>query len=469
VLADEASDFAATAPKAHALMRRLLASLAFTVLALPPGFASAAGLSVARFGGEHGNPMATNATAIFYNPAGIADSSGGHVFGDANLAFRRATYTHESAPTDAPVPPGAEGANTGRATMFNVLVEPFVGATYKFGHVAVGAAYFVPFGGQNTWDKNDAFQGNGRFPGAVDGVQRWYTIQGALRSSFLSVAGAYDFGNLSAGISVNLIDTIVNTVQARNATGDNDVRNEGRAWLDAQSWDVSVGAGLAYRPIHNLRLGLSYQSRPNFGGDIRATGDLHLFTGSRTDSRIAFTTNLPDIVRGGAAYRPNDRIELRLFGDYTRWSALEHQCVMAEASSCNINADGSAATGSEVDLNFVRNWHDTFAVRAGGSYFLTPKVELYAGVGYTSNAVPNSTLEPALLDFNAMSAAVGGVFSLFDRVQLGTTYTQVFYISRDTTGQSIHAAELGASRSPDSGGKYTLALGLLNVNVDVAF
>jgi long-chain fatty acid transport protein len=90
-------------------------------------------------------------------------------------------------------------------------------------------------------------------------------------------------------------------------------------------------------------------------------------------------------------------------------------------------------------------------------------------VGYTSNAVPNSTLEPALLDFNAMSAAVGGVFSLFDRVQLGTTYTQVFYISRDTTGQSIHAAEQGASRSPDSGGKYTLALGLLNVNVDVAF
>jgi long-chain fatty acid transport protein len=414
--------------------------------------------------------MTAEATAIFYNPAGIADSEGGHVFGDVNLAFRHATYTHAGAPTDAPVPPGAEGANTGKATLFNVIAEPFVGATYKLGGFALGAAYYIPFGGMNHWSENDAFRGNSQYPGAVDGVQRWYAIQGELRSAFFSLAGAYDFGQVSAGLSANLIQTIANTVQARNAGGDNDVRNEGRAWLDATSWNVSMGFGVAYEPMRQLRLGLSYQSRPGFGGDIRATGDLHtVFAGSQTNTKVAFTTDLPDIVRAGAAYRPTDKVELRLFGDYQRWSVLENQCIMAEASTCVLNPDGSAAPQSNVILNFTRNWHDTFGIRAGASYYANSDVEVLAGAGFASNAVPSSTLEPALLDSNVITASVGGVFRIWDRLRVATTYTHAFYFSRDTTGQSIHPTLQTPSRSPDSGGKYTLTTGLLNVNVDFAF
>lgn len=439
---------------------------------LVPAVADGAGLSVARFGGEHGNPMTTEATAIYYNPAGIADSEGGHLFGDVNLAFRHATYTHQASATDAPVPPGGQGANTGKATLFNVIAEPFVGATYKLGRFAIGAAYYIPFGGQNHWSKNDAFEGNNNYPGAVDGVQRWYAIQGELRSAFFSLAGAYDFGPVSIGLSANLIDTVANTVQARNATGDNDIRNEGRAWLDARSWDLSMGVGVAYKPMRQLRFGLSYQSRPGFGGGIRATGDLHtFFNGNQTSTKIAFTTDLPDVVRVGASYRPTDKIELRLFGDYQRWSVLEHQCVMAEASMCDLNPDGSvrAGTSNDVILNFARNWQDTFGIRAGASYFMNRTVELLVGAGYASNAVPNSTLEPALLDSNVVTAAVGGVFGIFGRLRLATTYTHAFYFSRDTTGQSIHATLQSPSKSPDSGGKYALGVGLFNVNVDFAF
>src|SRR5689334_5304902 len=104
-----------------------LASMLFVV----PGVARASGLSVARFGAEHGHPMTTTAPAIFYNPAGIAGSEGGHLYGDLVLAWRRATY--DRATSDTVVPPGADGTNTGRATLFNVLAEPFVGATYRLG------------------------------------------------------------------------------------------------------------------------------------------------------------------------------------------------------------------------------------------------------------------------------------------------------------------------------------------------
>jgi hypothetical protein len=91
------------------------------------------------------------------------------------------------------------------------------------------------------------------------------------------------------------------------------------------------------------------------------------------------------------------------------------------------------------------------------------------GAGFSSKAIPSSTLEPALLDFDALSVSGGVAFQALRNLRLSTTYTQVIYFSRDTTGQSIQSQLEPPSRSPDSGGKYTLVLGLLNVNAAFAF
>ena len=81
---------------------------------LAPRTASASGYSVARFGGEHGHPTTTNATAIYYTPAGIGMSEGIHAFVDVSAAWRRVTWEHSAAPTDDT---SVDGANTGRAKL----------------------------------------------------------------------------------------------------------------------------------------------------------------------------------------------------------------------------------------------------------------------------------------------------------------------------------------------------------------
>lgn len=438
----------------------------------------ASGISVARFGSEHGHPTTTNPTAIFYNPAGIGKSDGGHGYADLNTAWRHSTYERPASPSDDPAPAGGEGANVGKASLLNLSFSPFLGATYALAPIAVGLAYYTPYGGQSTWSRNDRFENDTQFPGAVDGVQRWYSIEGEIRSSFFSAAVAYDFGIVSVGLSANLIQTVVHTIRARDPTGGNDLRDEGRSWIDVDSWDFSAGAGVVFEPIHRkLLLGLSYQSRPSFGGGITASGTLTtvLANGARDSNHIDFHTNLPDVIRAGGSYRASDDLELRLFGDYQRWSALQNHCVSPAGASCAIASDGSAKPGSEVILNQVRDWHDTFGVRAGASYWLDRDVETFAGLGFASNAIPDKTLEPALLDFNTISAAIGGTLALTESIHFGASYTQVFYISRDTTGESIHPTLTGPnglgspSRNPDSGGKYAQQLGIVNVNLDVAF
>src|SRR5688572_17128865 len=91
------------------------------VIWLSPTTVSAAGFAAARFGGEHGSVVTTNPTALYYNPAGLGFSEGTHVFVDATVALRNVTWLHPTSPDGTADPPDADGANTGKAELSNVL------------------------------------------------------------------------------------------------------------------------------------------------------------------------------------------------------------------------------------------------------------------------------------------------------------------------------------------------------------
>jgi long-chain fatty acid transport protein len=99
------------------------------------------------------------------------------------------------------------------------------------------------------------------------------------------------------------------------------------------------------------------------------------FGGQISEDDVELHQDLPDVYRLGIRGRPAKDIELRLFGDFTRWSQMERQCAVLQ--------------------NQPRNWNDTFGVRAGASLWTNKATELLAGAGYSSNAVPDETLERA--------------------------------------------------------------------------
>ncbi len=448
-----------------ALSVGLLGGLVWTGPALAGGFATA------RFGGEHGNPITSNPTAVYYNPAGIAESEGIHLFLDGNLALRAASYTHTQAASDDVTVPEA---NTGEASLFNLAASPMLGASARLGDLALGAGVYVPFGGAASWDTNSAFEENGELAGPVDGVQRWHSIESSLQAMFFTLAAAYKIPALplSLGVSGNLIRAQVKTVRARNASGDNALATEGRSLLEVSGLHASFGVGALLEAMpEKLWIGASYQSRPNVTGGETLEGTLtNRFSGvSSGATDVELHQDLPDIVRLGARFVPAERLEVRLFGDWTRWSSMENQCLTQVGAACEIRSDGSAADPATVVQNIVRRWRDTFGVRAGVSYWPQPAIELLGGVGYDSNAVPDDTLDPSATDFHDVSFAVGGRFQVAKQLHLGASYTHLFYVSRDTAGKSITAGLSGNSRAPDSGGLYTQTIGVLNLNVDVGF
>ena len=58
----------------------------------------------------------------------------------------------------------------------------------------------------------------------------------------------------------------------------------------------------------------------------------------------------PDIVRLGASFRPTKKTEIRLDGEFVRWSVFENQCVVQKGAECRLDANGGQPADGKVVL-----------------------------------------------------------------------------------------------------------------------
>ncbi|NVB36674.1 outer membrane protein transport protein [Pseudenhygromyxa sp. WMMC2535] len=473
--------------------------------------AQASGISTARFGGEHGHPTTENATAIYYNPGAIALSKGTHVYVDGMMALRWVSYDRPASAVDTQNKvegaPNvsldyAPGANDGKASLFNVAGAPYLGVTSDFGTdlVYAGASFSVPFGGGASWNKNERYANSELYPGAYDGQQRWFAIDGNLRSMYFTGAIAFKIkpAKLTIGFSGSAIYSSLDTVRARNADSsdnlvsgtseENFTLKEGRSWLKASGWQGGFGVGLTAEPIDDvLWIGASYTSQPNVSGGMTLKGTLtNIFGASPAadTTEIELTQSMPDIVRFGFRVRPIPKLELRMFGDYTRWSVLDKQCVLiadVDDRKCEFaNADTAledpssfGGDGGEdtlgVTQHLPRFWKDAGGVRVGVGYWFVPELETYLGVGYDSSAIPPETVDPVLFDMDKVSVSIGALWQAHRHVAMGATITQLIYFPLDTKGRSVFDDFQSPTRQPSADGVYKQAMTVGNLYLDLSF
>ena len=433
-----------------------------------PQSAAASGFAVAHFSGEHGHPTTENATALYFNPAALSQAEGLHLFTDLSIAVRRVTYDRPRAPSDAPDPPDAVGANVGRATLVNPLVNPVLAASLKLGKLSLAAGFFTPFGGSVSWKLRPEFASS-PYPGVVDGVSRFHSIEGEIVSSQFSLGGAWHFAGtgLSVGLSASVIRSWISDVRAWSAGG-NDVTHEGRSLVEVSGYSVGFGVGGLYEVTPNvLWLGLSYQSRPNVSGGMRLHGSLENDIGGPSGANVDVIYDLPDIIRWGARYRPRPNLELRAFGDYTRFSAFKNQCAVVSGTPCALTTNGAEVTGAQVLQNIPRDYRDSVGVRVGLSAWTSPSFEFFSGLGFESSAVPESTMDPGLPDWAGASFALGGRVALGKRMHAALSYTHFVFVPREVHGKLAEYSP--PSRAPDASGHYSQQVGVANANLDVAF
>ena len=297
---------------------------------------------------------------------------------------------------------------------------------------------------------------------------------------YIALGAAYRIEalGLSIGAAGNLVFSQIDSLRARNIDGTDDlvipgttILKEGRSQLIASGWQGAFGLGAIWQPMDNLWVGLSYQSRPNVAGGMELRGTLRNTFGTAppTESDVTVTQDLPDSVRLGARWRPFPELEVRLFGDWTQWNAYRRQCILDandENRSCDRVRGGAAGPdASGINAILERRWVNTWGVRAGVSYQLLASLELSGGFGYDSSAIPDATLDPALVDMDKGTLTVGAAYSIFEGLLVHLTFTQVIYADRNLPRGAYLVLE-PPSRQPDASGLYRQVVSLFNVAVE---
>jgi len=417
---------------------------------------------------------------MYYNPAGLALGEGTFVLVEGTFAWRSVTYDRDPGAIDNPGTGTPDPAvNSGESSLSNIIISPFIGVKTDFGvkGLGVAAGFYTPFGGQAVWDENSAFEGNTQYPGAVDGPQRWHNIEGVIRSSYITLAGAYRLpANISIGVGANLVLSVIDTIRASNVDGSDDVvtsvGGEGRAWVDSSGTSFSVSAGIAWNPRPDVVIGISYQAQPGFG-QISNEGTLHLKFGSlnASETPVLVYQSLPDILRFGAQFRPTPKIEVRAWGSYENWSNFERQCIVnstVDEPGCDLTPEGRPVRADSGVLNNIpREWKDAFSARLSGSYFLNSDTELVLGLGYDGNAVPDKTMEASLPDWDDITATIGGIFDI-GNLELSVTLLGVFGLER-TVEPTDPPPFMTPSRVPDGAGTYSSLVLVLQLGVGYNF
>jgi long-chain fatty acid transport protein len=455
--------------------------------------AHAGGFAVGRYAGELGNVATDHPTALYFNPAGLALGSGWRIYAEGLLAWRTVEYDRpEGAISNvvegedqAGTPESAIDANAGKAKLSNILASPFLGVVSDFGipNLGVGVGAYFPFGGQATWDKDDSFEGDEQYPGAVDGTQRWATIDGELRTLYVTLAGAYRFPGprLSIGAGVNFTQSNIVTTRARTPQGNDDLVGggggvaEGRSLIDTKGFAIAASIGVNWEALPGLWIAASYQSQPGFGNSTQSGTLTNKFGSLEADaSDIYLEQELPDIARIGARYRPMPNVELRLSGDFQRWSVFENQCLLRSDSNtsdkCRIDANGDT-DDERVIVNIPRAWDNTFGIRAGGSYWFTPELEVNAGLNYDSSAVPDLTMEASLPDANKHIGMAGIRWAaLPEQLFVLFSANNVFYFKRTIEPRMDGVlGTIAPSSVPDGAGSYKQNVLYFNLGAEYQF
>jgi long-chain fatty acid transport protein len=333
--------------------------------------------------GEAFAATADNASAIYYNPAGISQLQGGNFRGGIYGIYLPVSY--ES-------PDGRTFHNK----------KTLQGAPQLFGTYAAegsplsfGLGLYAPYGLGLNWPQDTGFR--------TVGIESQLTYL-----SFNPVVAWQLLPNLSigGGITINYA-----TADVRSGLVWPD-RNNDLFRFKGDGWDVGYNLGALWRLHEKVSIGVSFRSSTsvNLKGHTEyynnvALGPVPAFP----QQRVSAQTEVPFPLNAvfGISYRPTPRWNFEFDADYTDWSPLD-----------TVTIKQARAFGSLLpkDIPATLDWQPAWYYKFGGTRYFEKGWSVSAGYIYSESAMPDAHFNP-LIDDSArhwLSVGTGFKRSRFD-------------------------------------------------------
>lgn len=322
---------------------------------LPEQSASAMGMASAFVG------QADDASAVWYNPAGMTQLSGTQVMGGLIAIYPAITHENNT------VNPG-----TIDVSKREIHLPIHLYATYNTNdQLSFGIGVNNPFGLATDWDKTNS-------------AAKYVATYSKVVTTEINPNFAYKVnGNLSvaAGIAyVKLRATLEKTTNLGLGT-DTNFRLSG----DGDGWGVN--AAVLYKISDSIGAGLSYRSRVKVDID----GNAELSGGASASASTSIT--LPDLIQAGVSYKTSESLTLNADIDVTMWSTYDR--IVVESTLPLFNATDE------------KDWKDVWCLRLGGQYQLSDQWKVKAGYLYDKNPVKEERFETRIPDSDRQGISIG--------------------------------------------------------------
>jgi long-chain fatty acid transport protein len=483
-----------TAARGHAIMgmrrrERYSFVAAFALAcALAPHEANAAGLY---FSDRGVRPMgragawvagADDLGAIWYNPAGLADA-GTSILVDMSWLSLNDSYTRQLQIVDA----GGAYQRIQSPTVTGstpILPLPTIAASYNFGKrhewtIAGGvlAPYIALTAYPTTVDgqPSPARYALGSYGGsiaAMPGVWVAYKPIESLRFGFGLLAFVGKFQS-TVTFNANPADRILGAPEQPEY--------DANAQLDIRPiFAPSANGGVTWVPSEYVRFGASGQLPMVISSPatiVMAMPTSVVFDSAHqdgVDAHVRFV--LPAILRGGIEVRPVKELRVEVAFVEEFWSSQQQIAITPE----NMSIDGIQGLPPKViipPIAFPRNFQNAESVRLGGEfdYHLGGyHVATRAGISYETSAVPAQYLNLSALDFQKVTASIGGSLYVgrhwrFDGV-FAHTFTRTVDLDPNAAKISrINPIDGNAPFEEVNAGTYSASANLLGVGFNYVF
>ncbi len=349
--------------------------------------------------------VADDASALFYNPAGITQLDGINFNLGATLLMPKSTWKHNS--------DSAESKDS-------YPVSPQFNFVYKvMPKLAFGLGVSAPFAAKIEWA--DGWAGS-----ELIEIMNFQSVDISPTIAYEVVKGltfalTYDLGIAAVELRkrVKLSSSDYMLVQMGS---------------DGQTLGHGFKASLFYK-WNDLRTGLVFKYGKSYHFEGNADFDVSnpIFNPSKpSDQKMSVNLTLPMELIWGISYKVLPELLLSFDAQYTMWSSYDELRFKFTKEEFT---DENGAPSKESIIK--KDWKDVLALRFGLEYKVMPELSLRAGYTYDFNPVPDETLDPSLPDNDRHIVGLGVGYNIKNMIQLDLAYSYVVFTERKSSNEEL--------------------------------
>jgi len=347
--------------------------------------------------------LADDFTAVFWNPAGIAQFDKKYIGFYGSDIIPSMTYS-----LDVPVPGygNVTLVDEAKSTSKHNLVG--MAAYYQpvSKNLVAGFAVYAPSGLGINWDGMDLAAISGVSPNPnINWKSKIFVI------TFSPVIAYKVSDQLMFGATLNINYGTFKTSQWSGATQipiPPFVLDLGQQDLSMTGWGLGATFGVLYKPSEMFSIGATLRtpSKISFSGETTVSGIAQLapLVGAiETTADVEADVTSPMWLCAGIAFKPTKKLTLTADAQYTQWSKID-------IISLTFTDPTWALLMEQTEGNMLAlKWDSKWQIRFGAEYKLTEKFALRGGYYYDPSAAPNITRNILLpiTDFNCFAFGVG--------------------------------------------------------------